>query len=60
MVIHLIVRLMIMIQYNKKSTFSKPQSHIGGNVKVEFSLPNCAINSDVKNATGIDTSTFAE
>ena len=32
---------------------------LGGKVKVELDLPNYATKTDLKNATGIDTSSFA-
>ena len=39
--------------------FPKPKS-LGANVKVELYLPNYATKSDLKNATGFDTSDFAK
>ena len=39
--------------------FPEPKS-LGGKVKVELDLSNYATKADLKNATGIDTSKFAE
>ena len=39
--------------------FPEPKS-LGGKVKVELDLSNYAIKTDLKNATGIDTSSFAK
>ena len=39
--------------------FPKPKS-LGANVKVELDLSNYAAKTDLKNATGVDTSSFAK
>ena len=39
--------------------FPEPKS-LGGKVKVELDLSNYAIKADLKNATGVDTSSFAK
>ena len=39
--------------------FPEPKSS-GGKVKVELDLSNYATKADLKNATGVDTSKFAE
>ena len=39
--------------------FPKPNS-LGTNVKVELDLSNYATKSDLKNASGVDTSSFAK
>ena len=39
--------------------FPEPKS-LGGKVKVELNLSNYAIKADLKNATGVDTSSFAK
>ena len=39
--------------------FSKPKS-LGANVKVELDLSNYATKTDLENATGVDTSSFAK
>ena len=39
--------------------FPKPK-YLRANIKVELDLPNYVIKSDLKNATGIDTSEFAK
>ena len=44
------------VQINKY--FSKPKS-LGANVKVELDLSNYATKADLKNDTGVDTSSFA-
>ena len=36
----------------------EPKS-LGGRVKIELDLSNCATKADLKNATGVDTSKFA-
>ena len=36
------------------------QNSLGGNVKVELDLANYATKTDLKNATGVDTSSFAK
>ena len=36
------------------------QNSLGGNVKVELDLPNYATKTDLKNVTGVDTSSFAK
>ena len=38
--------------------FPKPKS-FGGKVKVELGLSNYATKADLKNSTGVDTSTFS-
>ena len=42
-----------------KEYFPKPKS-LGANVKVELNLSNYAIKADLKNATGVGTSSFAK
>ena len=44
----------------KKLEFLKEQEALGANVKVELDLPNYATKSDLKNATGTDTSSFGK
>ena len=39
--------------------FSEPKS-LGANEKVELDLPNYATKADLKNATGVDTSSLAK
>ena len=39
--------------------FSEPKSS-GGRVKVELDLSNYAAKTDLKNATGVETSSFAK
>ena len=39
--------------------FREPKS-LGGKVKVELDLSNYATKTDFKNATGVDTSSFAK
>ena len=39
--------------------FPEPKSS-GGRVKLELDFSNCAIKSDFKNATDVDTSNFAK
>ena len=39
--------------------FPKPYNRFGGNVKVELNFSNFAKKTDIKGATGIDTSNLA-
>ena len=39
--------------------FPKP-NFLGANVKTELELPDYATKTDLKNVTGVDTSSFAE
>ena len=39
--------------------FPQPE-YLGKNVKVEFDLSNYATKTDLKNVTGVDTSSFAK
>ena len=39
--------------------YPEPKS-LGGKVKVELNLSNYATKTDLKNATGVDTSSFAK
>ena len=55
MITHLIVGLIKMSQY-----FPKPYKLFGRDINVKFDLSNYAPKSDLKNATGIDTSKLAE
>ena len=42
------------------SEYFPEANSLGGKVKVELDLPNYATKTDLKNATGIDTSSFAK
>ena len=42
------------------SKYFPAPKYLGGKVKFELDLPNFATKTDLKNATGIDTSSFAE
>ena len=42
------------------SEYFPAPKYLGGNVKFELDLSNFATKTDLKNATGIDTSSFAE
>ena len=42
------------------SGYSPEPKYLGGKVKVELDLSNYATKTDLKNATGIDTSSFAK
>ena len=42
------------------SEYFPAPKYLGGKVKFELDLPNFATKTDLKNATGIDTSPFAE
>ena len=39
--------------------FPKPFKRFGGNINAKVDLSNCATRTDLKNATHIDTSSFA-
>ena len=58
MIVHLIIgSIKDIVQRNEY--FPEPKS-LGGKVKVELDLSNYATKTDLKNATGIDTSSFAK
>ena len=60
MVIHLIVGLIKKMLYIKISQyFPKPYELFAGYINVKVALSNYAIKSNLKNATGADTSKFA-
>ena len=56
MILHLISALKKKILYKKSQYFPKPYDRFGGNVKVELDLSNYGTQTDLKGATGIDTS----
>ena len=56
MVICLIVELMKKMLLNKMSYFPEPYTHSKNKLKVELDLYNYATKSDLKSATGVDTS----
>ena len=58
-IIHLIAGLIKKILHNMSQYFPKPYNRFGGNVKAELDLSNYAIKTDLKGATGIDTSRLA-
>ena len=60
MIIHLIVGLIKKILLYKLSYFPDPYTHSKNEIKVEVDFSNFATKSDVKNATGFDTSLFAK
>ena len=45
--------------YKNESYFPKPYEPFGGDINVKVDLSNYATKSDLKNATGIDTSKLA-
>ena len=60
MIIHLIVELMKKILLHKMSYFPEPHDHRKNEIKVKLDLSSHATKSDLKNATGVDTSDFAK
>ena len=59
MIFHIIVVLIKGYYYTKMSYFP-PYGHSKIEIKVEWDLRNCATKSDLKNASGVDTSQFAK
>ena len=59
MMIHSVVGLIKWMLYKNESIFPKPYEPFGGDITVKVDLSNYATKSDLKNATGIDTSSFA-
>ena len=57
MIIHLIVGLIKNTLY-KMSQYFPPCKSFGGNIYVKVDLANCATKTDLKDVTGIDTSSF--
>ena len=60
MINHLIVGLIKKILLYKMSCFPEPYTDSKSKIKVEIDLPNYAIKSKLKNATGVDTSDLAD
>ena len=59
MIIHLIAALMKKILYKMSLYFAKPYGPFGGDINVEVDLSNYATKTDLKYATGVDTSDLA-
>ena len=59
MIIHLIVGLTKKILYKMSQYFPKPYKPSGGDINVKLDLSNYAARTDLRNATGIDTSKLA-
>ena len=60
MIIILTAGLINNISLYKMSYFLEPYNHIKNKIKVELDLSNYAVKSELKNATGVDTSKFAK
>ena len=60
MIINLIVGLIKNILLYKMSCFQEPYDHSKNEIKVYLNLPNYPTKSNLKNATGINKSTFAK
>ena len=56
MIIYLIVRLIKNTSFCKKSHFPEPYTRIKNKINVELDLSDYAAKSNLKSATGIDTS----
>ena len=59
-IIHLIVRLVKKILLYIKKSYYSPNNHSKNKIEVELDLSNHARKSDLKKATGADTSEFAK
>ena len=59
MIIHLIVGLIKKTLCKMSQYFPKPYKSFGGNINVKVDLSNYATKTNLKNATGIDTSKLA-
>ena len=59
MIIHSVVGLIKKTLYKMSQYFSKPYKSFGGNINVKVDLSNYAVKTDLKNATGVDTSKLA-
>ena len=59
MIILLIVGLIKKTLYNMSQYFPKPYRNFGGNIALKVDLSNYATKTDLKNATGVDTSELA-
>ena len=60
MILLLIVGLITKISLDKTSYFPEPYNRSRNKIKVELDLSNYATRSDLKNATGVDTSKFVK
>ena len=58
-IIYLIVGLIKKILYKMSQYFPKPYKPFEGDINVKVDLSNYALKTDLKNATGIDTSKLA-
>ena len=58
MIILITIGLIKKISYVKMSYFPELHTHSKNKVEVELDLSNYATKSDLKNATGVDTSDF--
>ena len=59
MIIHLIVGLIKKNIDKNKSILPKPYKYFGRDINVKVNLSNYATKTDLKNATGVDTSKLA-
>ena len=59
MIILLTVGLIKKTLYNMSQYFPKPYRNFGGNIALKVDLSNYATKTDLKNATGVDTSELA-
>ena len=60
MILLLIVGLITKISLDKTCYFPEPYNRSRNKIKVELDLSNYATRSDLKNATGVDTSKFVK
>ena len=60
MILLLIVGLITKISLDKTSYFPEPYNRSRNKLKVELDLSNYSTRSDLKNATGVDTSKFVK
>ena len=59
MIIHSVVGLTKKTLYKMSQYFPEPYKSFGGNINVKVDLSNYAVKTDLKNATGVDTSKLA-
>ena len=59
MIVHLLVGLIKKTLYKMSQYFPKPYEPFGGDINVKIDLSNYATKTDLKKATGVDSSKLA-
>ena len=59
MIVHLLVGLIEKTLYKMSQYFPKPYEPFGGDINVKIDLSNYATQTDLKKATGVDSSKLA-